>query len=43
MHYSLGQTQNYQESYDNSKSKHSPDKFMDEFVDNLDYEKFWDM
>lgn len=34
-----GRLKNYQESYDNSKSKHSPDKFMDEFVDNLDYEK----
>ena len=34
-----GRLKNYQESYDNSKSKHSPDKFMNEFVDNLDYEK----
>lgn len=30
---------NYQESYDDSKSKHSPDRFMEEFVENLDYEK----
>lgn len=34
-----GKLKNYQKSYDNSKSKHSPDRFMEEFVENLDYEK----